>query len=121
MNCCVNLGINENDDAIMIKFNLKCSNDHRFDSWFGSNADFDRLQKRGLVSCAVCGDVRVEKALMAPLVPAKSNIAERPLSAPASAAEQAVREMRAEIEKNSDDVGSNFATAQFFNQQSCSF
>ncbi|MBL4806640.1 MAG: DUF1178 family protein [Rhodobacteraceae bacterium] len=91
----------------MIKFSLKCAKDHRFDSWFSSNADYDRLQARGLVSCAVCGGDSVEKAIMAPRVTAKNN--KNPLSAPASPAEQAVRELRAKIEKSADDVGDNFA------------
>ena len=32
----------------MIRFSLKCKKGHEFDSWFGSNADFERLQARGL-------------------------------------------------------------------------
>ena len=94
----------------MIKFSLKCDQNHQFDSWFGSNDDYDRLKARGLVCCAVCGGSSIEKAIMAPCVPSKNNAQETPLSAPASAAEQAVRELRAEIEKNADDVGKNFAS-----------
>ncbi len=94
----------------MIKFSLICSNDHRFDSWFGSNADFDKLKNRDLVSCVVCGVADVKKAIMAPQLPAKTRSEDSPLLAPASAAEQAVRELRARIEKNAVDVGTNFAT-----------
>jgi len=93
----------------MIKFSLKCSQDHQFDSWFGSNHDYDLLQTRGLVSCVVCGDLKVEKAIMAPRVPSKKADNQRLLSAPASAAEQAVRDLRAKIEKSADNVGANFA------------
>ncbi len=93
----------------MIKFSLKCSNNHQFDSWFGSNDDFDRLKTRGLISCVVCGAAEIEKAIMAPQVPARSRTKETPLSAPASPAEQAVKELRAKIEKSADDVGTNFA------------
>jgi len=52
----------------MIKFNLKCEHGHEFDSWFGSNADYDKLHRRGLVSCVVCGSSAVNKAVMAPRV-----------------------------------------------------
>jgi len=52
----------------MIKFNLKCEHGHGFDSWFGSNADYDKLHKRGLVSCVICGSCEVSKAIMAPQV-----------------------------------------------------
>ena len=52
----------------MIKFTLKCEQDHRFDSWFQSAEAFDKLQKAGHVACAVCGSDKVEKALMSPRV-----------------------------------------------------
>lgn len=94
----------------MIKFSLKCSTGHQFDSWFGSNDDFDRLKARGLITCAVCGAMDIDKAIMAPRVPAKTRPKETPLSAPASAAEQAVKELRAKIEKSAVDVGTNFAS-----------
>jgi len=52
----------------MIQYALKCSNDHRFDSWFQSAEAFDKLQSRGLVSCSHCGSTEVTKAIMAPRV-----------------------------------------------------
>ena len=93
----------------MIKFSLKCGNNHEFDSWFGCNADYDKLSARGLVSCVVCGNIDIKKAIMAPRVPSKNRPGETPLSAPASPAEQAVRDLRTRIEAGSDDVGNNFA------------
>lgn len=54
----------------MIKFNLKCEHGHGFDSWFGSNEDYEKLHKRGLVSCVICGTCEVSKAVMAPRVKA---------------------------------------------------
>ncbi len=50
----------------MISYRLKCENDHIFDSWFKSSADFDKLVKAGLVECVSCGSSHVEKTLMAP-------------------------------------------------------
>lgn len=90
----------------MIRYDLKCACGHGFDSWFGNGADFDRLMAAGLVSCAVCGSSEVSKAIMAPRV-AKSD---RPLSAPASPSEQAVKEFRNQVESSADDVGTEFAT-----------
>ena len=89
----------------MIRYDLKCSKGHRFDSWFGSSADYDKLMTAKMVSCAVCGDLGVTKAIMAPRI----SKGERPLSAPASPAEQAVKELRKKIESNADNVGTNFA------------
>lgn len=57
----------------MIVFDLKCSQHHIFEGWFGSNQDFENQVERGLLSCPICGDIKVEKAVMAPLVGSKSN------------------------------------------------
>ena len=89
----------------MIRYNLKCTNDHQFDSWFADAASYDTLRGRNLVSCSVCGDTDVSKSLMAPQIrPARGA-----LSQAASPAEQAIAEMRKHIETNADDVGTNFA------------
>jgi hypothetical protein len=66
----------------MIKFNLKCEHGHGFDSWFGSNTDYEKLQTRGLISCVICGSCEVSKAVMAPRVAAEAqapNLREKPL------------------------------------------
>ncbi|MGE4610132.1 MAG: DUF1178 family protein [Paracoccaceae bacterium] len=89
----------------MIRYDLKCAKGHRFESWFSSSAGYDKLSAAGMVSCSVCGDATVEKTIMAPRV----SKGEHPLSAPASAAEQAVRELRKKIEGSADNVGNNFA------------
>jgi hypothetical protein len=94
----------------MIRYALRCDHAHRFDSWFGSSADFDRLRDAGLLACAVCGSAAVGKELMAPNVAAAAaTTAERPLSAPASPAEQALAELRRRIEAQSENVGREFA------------
>jgi hypothetical protein len=105
--------ISSQDDArvsirAMIRYALRCSNDHRFESWFGSSDDFDRLKAAGMVTCEVCGGTGVEKDLMAPRVAASSD-GSTPLSGPASPAEQALAELRRRIEASSEDVGRNFA------------
>ncbi|MCO4809845.1 MAG: DUF1178 family protein, partial [Planktomarina temperata] len=40
----------------MIRFSLKCSQNHSFDSWFQSSDAFDKLVKAGMLTCAECGD-----------------------------------------------------------------
>ena len=91
----------------MICFTLKCAEDHRFESWFPSAEAFERLKAAGHVTCAVCGRTSVEKAMMAPGV--ATGTPDRPLSAPASPAEQALAELRRRIEATSDYVGRDFA------------
>ena len=65
----------------MIRYALRCSNSHDFDSWFQSAEAHETLRKSGHVACPICGDTDVEKTLMAPTVrPARKagdgNIAE---------------------------------------------
>lgn len=98
----------------MIRYALKCSQDHSFDSWFQSAAAYDVLAARGLVSCAVCGGTEVSKALMAPRV-AGTDAPDpvqpmRPLSEPAHPAEQMLRALKEHLAKNSTYVGGRFAS-----------
>ncbi|MBP7243114.1 DUF1178 family protein [Amaricoccus sp.] len=88
----------------MIRYALRCAEGHSFDSWFASGAELDRLQGAALLSCAVCGDARVEKDLMAPRV----RTAGGELTGPASASEQALAELRRRVEATSENVGRDF-------------
>jgi len=45
---------------------LQCPLGHRFEAWFGSEADYVSQTERGLLSCPVCGDTHVVKMLSAP-------------------------------------------------------
>ena len=97
----------------MIQYSLKCENDHGFDSWFASADAYDKLADNGMVSCAVCGSTKVSKAIMAPRV--RTTKGKEAPTAPTlptekSAAEQAMAEMREQVEQNSEYVGTNFAT-----------
>ena len=107
----------------MIRYTLKCDQDHSFEGWFASAGAFDSLQASGMVSCTICGSVRVEKALMTPAVrPARKAeaappeaaarpeaTAATPLSGPQNRIEAAIEALRRTVEENSDDVGTNFA------------
>ncbi|HEX9947058.1 MAG TPA: DUF1178 family protein [Allosphingosinicella sp.] len=70
----------------MIIFDLKCApQGHVFEAWFGSSADYDEQQARGLVACPLCGSAEVLKAPMAPAVSAKGNAsASKPFPSTAS-------------------------------------
>ena len=50
----------------MIRYSLICEKQHDFEIWFKNSADYDKQNKRGLVTCPACGSSKVEKALMAP-------------------------------------------------------
>jgi len=58
----------------MIIFDLRCvAQGHVFEAWFGSSGDYEAQRARGLVACPICGAPEVDKAPMAPGVPAKGN------------------------------------------------
>lgn len=100
----------------MIRYTLKCSDGHTFDSWFQSAEAYEKLVSSGMVSCAICGTENVEKSMMAPRVrPARNAVGSRPertgaLSQPMSDQETALAQLKEHVEKNSDYVGMNFAT-----------
>ncbi len=117
----------------MIVFDLKCDANHRFESWFASSAGFEEQRAGGLILCPVCSSDKIEKAPMAPSVPAKGNAipaepmersvssaqrtrddanasANTPQMAPAVArALKTIEKLQTEQLKQSEWVGSNFA------------
>ena len=52
-------------------FDLLCANDHRFEGWFASGADFEQQREKGYIACPMCGDSQVVK------VPAASYVNKR--------------------------------------------
>lgn len=102
----------------MINYALKCGQSHSFDSWFQSATAFDTLKAAGHVTCPICGNGQVEKAIMAPRITTGRKAA-RPVDdqtppmpvqlGPNPDAETALAKLKAEIQANSDYVGMNFA------------
>jgi len=100
----------------MISFNLRCRNGHEFEGWFGSSSEYESQSEQGLVSCPLCGETGIEKALMTPNVGAKSNRRTSSPSVPAKAAhfppkltpeqEKARAEIFAELRKIQNKVES---------------
>ncbi|MEC9345124.1 MAG: DUF1178 family protein [Pseudomonadota bacterium] len=92
----------------MISFDLRCAENHVFEGWFASGADYESQRERGLVSCPVCGDAEIAKAPMAPNVATRDrSAAEKPMSA--SEIMAMLRRLRREVERNADNVGDAFA------------
>ena len=101
----------------MIVFDLKCADQgHVFEAWFGSSEDYESQRGRGLVSCPLCGSERIEKAVMAPRVGAKSNQMEAAPQHSVSSDPGATKAMLAaaaavqkKLLENSTNVGDRFA------------
>jgi hypothetical protein len=105
---------------------VQCAKGHGFDGWFRDSAAFDAQASHGLVECPACGDTTVSRALMAPAVPKKGRDVTAPAPAPAPRApaeapaaiagerlpdhvRAMLQRLRAEVEKNCDYVGEQFA------------
>ena len=106
----------------MIVFDLHCDQGHRFEGWFGSSADYEGQQKRGLVACPECGSQAVGKAPMAPAVGAKGNsmverragggeaqLSNAPMPPEVERALKQLAKAQAKALENSTWVGDNFA------------
>ena len=105
----------------MIRYSLACEAAHSFESWFRDGAAYDEQRERGLLTCPVCGSIKVEKAIMAPQVARKDREAAPPTSEAATPAPVALltpeqtqlraklRELRELMTQNSDNVGDKFA------------
>ena len=52
----------------MIKYNLKCNNDHEFESWFSNSKEYEKLNKKGLLECIFCPSKKINKSIMAPTI-----------------------------------------------------
>ena len=55
----------------MIKYNLKCKNEHEFESWFSDSNEFENLKKKKLLECIFCSSKKINKSIMAPMVSGK--------------------------------------------------
>jgi hypothetical protein len=108
----------------MIKYALRCDNDHAFESWFSDSASFDMQAKRGFVVCPTCQSVRVTRDIMAPRIVTSRKKATAPDTMPTVAAKTAVeavfdgdaaamremvRNFRQFVTDNTEDVGKAFA------------
>lgn len=96
----------------MIVFDLNCGVGHVFEAWFGSSRDYEDQRERGLLSCPLCGDAEIGKAVMAPSVAAKGN--SKSDTPPSPAAIKAALATIAEAQRKALDgstwVGRSFAT-----------
>lgn len=90
----------------MIRYSLQCCQGHVFESWFQSASAFDSLTLAGHVTCSVCGETDVSKALMAPTVCHASESVETKTQDKQA---EAIAKMRQEVENNATYVGGEFA------------
>ncbi len=93
----------------MILFDLKCDKNHKFEAWFASSVDYEKQLKNKLIECPYCNSTRIEKALMAPNLNTKTTSKINKKNVSQKKLERQIKKFRKYIEKNTDNVGKNFA------------
>ena len=95
----------------MIKFDLKCENDHIFEASFDDSSSFEKQRKKKLIDCPYCGSSSVFKSVMAPNISSKSNSLikqKRNQEKVFAKKNQQIKKLKDELEKNYTYVGKNF-------------
>ena len=103
----------------MIVFDLLCVNQHRFEGWFSSAADFGSQKKRKLLECPSCGSSsikripsasRVNLGVQEPPKPAKApeKTPEMEGKDPFAIAQMLYSRMLDDLLTKSEDVGKEF-------------
>ena len=98
-------------------FDLLCANDHRFEGWFSSGADYEQQRDKGYIACPMCGDSQVVKVPAASYV--NSRVSDRaapaePADAPPAKPQYAnfrsavLAKVVEYVVKNTEDVGREF-------------
>lgn len=91
----------------MITYQLRCADGHEFEGWFASSSAFDEQSAGGLLSCPICGNIHVEKAMMAPAVAGtKKSVL---LDAEAKTVRRFMSGVRKYVLEHGENVGSAFA------------
>ena len=94
----------------MIKYNLKCNNDHEFESWFSNSEEYEKLNKKGLLDCIYCSSKKINKSIMAPMITNSKRKSDNfeVLSKEIKNEKDKLLQLRKYIEKNFDYVGKDF-------------
>tara|TARA_B110000211_G_C13977775_1_gene507956 strand:- start:703 stop:1125 length:423 start_codon:yes stop_codon:yes gene_type:complete len=96
----------------MIKYILKCHNDHEFESWFSNSKEFDNLKKKNLLNCIFCYSKTIDKSIMAPMILSiKENSKKtKVINEKLQKEKNTLLQLRKFVENNFEYVGENFST-----------
>jgi len=94
----------------MIKYILKCKNEHEFESWFSNSDEFDKLNDKKLLECIYCSSKKITKSIMAPMISNLKNKddQEKSINDDFKKEKTQLIQLRNYIEKNFDFVGKDF-------------
>jgi len=93
----------------MIAYDLQCTNGHSFEGWFEDRKAYLDQKKRGLITCPVCNDTAVENMPSTFAIRSSQTFKPKALSPQEAALAKIGKETIEFVEKNFDNVGSDFA------------
>ena len=97
----------------MILFDLQCDKNHKFECWFASSTNYEEQLKNKMIVCPYCNSTKIQKSLMAPNINIKSTSRNSKKNSKKKLTqnnlENKIKKFRKYIEKNTDNVGKNFA------------
>ena len=95
----------------MIKYNLKCHNDHEFESWFSNSKEYDKLNKKRLLECIYCSSKKINKSIMSPTIfnSKEKNKQIEAINENFKDKKNKLLNLRKYIEKNFEYVGKDFS------------
>jgi len=95
----------------MIKYNLKCDNDHEFESWFSDSSEFEKLSKKNFLECIFCNSKNIKKSIMSPMISSKKSSEDNIdlMNQKISIEKNKLIKLRKFVEKNFEYVGDKFS------------
>ena len=99
----------------MIKYNLECSCGESFESWFQNSNEYEKLLKKNLINCYVCGSTKtVKKSIMAPSVAtSKTSLTQKNTEQKKEFLKNVkskIKELNDYVAKNAEYVGDKFVS-----------
>ena len=94
----------------MIKYLLKCRNNHEFESWFSNSKEYEKLKKKKLIECIFCESSDINKSIMSPNIVGKKNIDNNIFNdAEFVKIKKDLKKIKKYVEKNFEFVGDRFS------------
>ncbi len=91
----------------MIAYDLQCANGHAFEGWFEDGQAYEEQEKKGYIACPVCNDTSVYRIPSTFAI--KSSQSLKNFAEQQTKIEDIGKKIVDFVEKNFDDVGSDFA------------
>jgi hypothetical protein len=92
----------------MIVFDLECSEGHIFEAWFNNTQSFEEQKAKGMINCPYCSDTHVRKVI-SPVAAKTSPEPDAKKDAASIDYGRLAKEIVDYVDKNFDDVGTEFA------------